>query len=46
MQVAFAPIAAGAVTATLSVVAGGEEFSAPLSGTGVVETPAATTPAP
>ena len=45
VQVAFAPIAAGAVTATLSVVAGGQEFQAPLSGTGV-ETPAATTTAP
>jgi hypothetical protein len=42
VQVAFAPIAAGAVTATLSVVAGGDEFSAPLSGTGVAP-PAATT---
>lgn len=46
VQVAFAPIAAGAVTATLSVVAGGEEFQAPLSGTGVVETPTETAPAP
>ncbi len=45
VQVVFAPIAAGAVTATLSVVAGGEEFSAPLSGTGV-EPPATTTTAP
>jgi hypothetical protein len=45
VQVVFAPIAAGAMTATLSVVAGGEEFSAPLSGTGV-EPPATTTTAP
>ena len=45
VQVVFVPIAAGAATATLSVVAGGEEFTAPLSGTGV-EPPTTTTTAP
>jgi hypothetical protein len=35
VDVVFAPIAAGAVTATLSIVAAGEEWNAPLAGTGV-----------